>query len=127
MIGIWLTCCLQVEKGGHTFKTSAGRTSVAFQMKDNPFAKADRESAGDRGSVVTMEDLHRRAITIANPPQHEIIVCCHSSEQRERLWAVLRRFCEEEEEGAASLSADTETDSALPVPPPMATSGDMEK
>ena len=94
-----LTCVVldvvQIVKGGHTFKTSAGRQSVAFQMKDNPFAQADRESATERGSMVTMEELHQRALTIANPPQQEIIVVCRSEEKRDRLCAVLARFCEE--------------------------------
>ncbi|CAE7613670.1 unnamed protein product [Symbiodinium microadriaticum] len=102
-LGIGLHSTTQVVKGGHTFKTPAGRQSVAFQMKDNPFAKADRESSSERGSQVTMEDLHRRAITIANPPQQEIIVVCHSTNKRDHLVAVLERFCQELD---------------LPTPPP---------
>jgi hypothetical protein len=58
-------------------------------LKDNPFKKADNSS----GPALSANELEDLAITIANPPLHEVIVVARTMEERDLLYRVLRTFC----------------------------------
>jgi hypothetical protein len=69
---------------------------VKIQLKDNPFKKADNSS----GPALSANELEDLAITIANPPLHEVIVVARAMEERDLLYRVLRRFCYEMKKSA---------------------------
>ena len=64
---------------------------MKIQLKDNPFKKADNSS----GAALSANELEDLAITIANPPLHEVIVVARTMEERDLLYRILRRFCYE--------------------------------
>jgi hypothetical protein len=82
----------QVCKGALTFKKE-GRQSVKIQLKDNPFKKAD---AGD--SSLSADDLESLAITIANPPNQEMIMVLRTPFERDVIFRVLTKFCAERQD-----------------------------
>jgi hypothetical protein len=98
-------------KGGHTFKNDdAERETMVLNIKNNPFKQNDLKlqamklqdaeessplpnvSSGVRESEFKREEMVLRSITIANPPQHELVMVFDDVETRDKLFTVLTRF-----------------------------------
>ena len=91
--------------GGHTFKNEeAERETLEINIQSNPFKQKDvqlraqREGANspppppERESEFKREEMAVRSITIANPPDQELVVVLDTKEDRDRLFTVLKRF-----------------------------------
>mmetsp|Transcript_26235 Transcript_26235/g.38878 ORF Transcript_26235/g.38878 Transcript_26235/m.38878 type:complete len:1321 (+) Transcript_26235:88-4050(+) len=87
-LGIQMNHTTEISKGGITYKRD-GRQSVAINLKENPFKKLDPSANSSAIPSDQMEDL---AITIANPPLHELIIVAESKEARDKLYNVFTRF-----------------------------------
>jgi hypothetical protein len=75
---------------------------VKILLRDNPFKKADNST----GPALSENELEDHAITIANPPLHEVIVVARSREERDLLYRVMRRFCYERKGSAVDEGAN---------------------
>mmetsp|Transcript_15776 Transcript_15776/g.23714 ORF Transcript_15776/g.23714 Transcript_15776/m.23714 type:complete len:1310 (+) Transcript_15776:128-4057(+) len=90
-LGIHMSGSTKVSKGGITYKRNV-RQSVAINLKENPFKKSDPSANAAAIPSDQMDDL---AITIANPPLHEVIIVSKTKEVRNKLYDVFHRFCSE--------------------------------
>jgi hypothetical protein len=122
---------LQILRGGHTFKNDdAERETMVLNIKNNPFKQNDlklqalklQEGGADapppspvspkppragheRESEFKREEMVQRSVTIANPPEQELVLVFDSSEQRDRLFTVLCRHARQFSAPAADTTA----------------------
>ncbi len=102
----WLTLSyVKILQGGHTFKQlDIDRISASLSkvnIRTNPFLKNDIKTKkgqntggaeAEKETEFTAQQMSERALTLANPPDQEIVLVFRSTEERDDMFAVFRRY-----------------------------------
>lgn len=103
-----------ILKGGHTFKNEdAERETMALNINNNPFKQNDlklqtmmnsdvadapstpHKRSNERESEFKRSEMVQRSVTIANPPDQELVMVFDTTELRDKIFTVLTRFAKQ--------------------------------